>query len=314
MSEVDTEAALSELSGNLTEETPTNNLGEPDNEVTYYELPYEGQNLKLPMTHPFSIKHNGTLQDVPLEKLFNAFRQTDHLQSKMAEYKKQQEEMEQLRGKYKDYEERFDQYSDFDRWAQQNPQEWEKLHNLYQNKDANLLADPEGGLGADHPLVQKLADVTSTLSEVQNRLNKYEERDQEIEQKETEELVKQEIKEFGDEYPGLDLDQKDLDGISLRARIIQFGAENNYPTFQSAAFDYKFSDGTTLRSKLKETASMEGRNSAVKAVKQDNARGVLGRTSTPTMGQSKLDPRRLSEEDRFDGALSELQAMLSQGG
>lgn len=317
MSEVDTQAALAELQGAGEEESQATEPQQAETEVEYYDLPYNGQTIKLPLNHEIPLYHNGATQNIPLSKLFNGYRNSAHLEAKQKEFK---EKITTMEPEYEEFQKYKDKLYGLQKWSEENPNDFQALWDLYENRQAHLLsgqANPETAptqLPPDHPLIKQVAELSEKFKSTEEKLSQYEQREQEaLDQAQVDE-VHQEIEEFSKEFPGVKLDELDPEGISLKSRIIQFGAENSYPNFRAAALSFQYADGTSLLNRLVETVKSEGRNEAVKAVKQDNANGILSRSSTPA-GQGKtVDVRRLSDDDRRDLALEEFSGLLGEGG
>lgn len=314
--EVDTQAALAELNQ---EESPESTEQAPGAETPapadFIEIPYNDQTLKLPLSLEMPVKHNGQIVNTPLDKLFNTYRQASNFEDKALELRQLREKIDTDRGDLEQYNQLKGKYEAIQNWSEQNPDQWNKLWDLFQSKDQYLLADQgqEAGLTPDHPIIKEISTLKNELNDLREFKSSFEMQQEEAQTQSDIEEVKQEIEEFRKEYQNINLDEKDLDGLSLQARIIKHGIDGNYPDFNSAALTYKFPDGTNLRAKLLENAQMRGRTEAVKAVKQDKADGVIARSSTPFEGQgSQADPRNLSEDDRRDMALNELSSLLGE--
>lgn len=309
--EIDTQAALAELQGEGTEEVQqTEAPQQAETEVEYYDLPYNGQTIKLPLNHEIPLFHNGATQNVPFGKLLNGYRNAAHLEAKQKEFK---EKLSQMEPAYEEYNKYKDSLLALQKWSQEKPDEFEAIWDMYQNRQQHLLSGGQPSqegiaqLPPDHPIVRKLAEVTEKLNQYDERFAQQERLAAEQEEQEIVGQIEQEIASFKEEFKHIDLDSADMEGISLRGRIMQFGAEKGYPDFRSAALSYKFPDGTPLLARLMDTAKTQGRNEAVKAVKQDNMNGILSRSRTPNQGQGTgLDVKRLDDSTRYDLALEEL--------
>jgi hypothetical protein len=121
------------------------------------------------------------------------------------------------------------------------------------------------------------------------------------------EAVKGEIETFRKEWPELDLEEKDLDGLSLTARIMQSGTDKGIREFKTAALDH-------LHPRLLDIAQQRARNEAVKGITSDRQQGILARSSTPFTGQStEGDPGKMSKSDRTAAAKAEFQRLISEG-
>lgn len=305
--EVDHEAALAELQQAETAGEEGQEQAQEEDNTEYYELPYNGETYKFPMNHEIPIYHNGQTQNVPFSKVINSYRNSAHLEQKQKELKDQ---LNQIKPEYDEFQNYKDKLYALQKWSEENPNDFDRLYQLYENKDQHLLANQgseQAGLPPDHPLIKQVSTLSQSLNEMQEKLSKYEQMEQEqVEQSQVAEVEK-EIEDFSKEFSGVSLDEADPEGITLREQILKFGAENGYPTFRSAAMDYRYPDGTPLLSRLLDTAKHEGRNETVKAVKRDNESGILKRSSTPSQGQgTAFDVRKLDNETRDELALEEL--------
>ena len=309
---MDEQAALAELTQATEPQAETVTPEQAQAIQEYYELPYNNTKLQLPLDHPFPMKHNGAIQNVPLSKMMNVYRQSEHMESKQKKFKEEMQGFQQKAQQFGEWEQLYPKYKEFDDWASKNPQEWERLYSFYQNKDAYLGQGEKLEIGPDHPVMKQFSTLSSTIQELQGKLSKYENFMQEDELNKARTEVNGEIDTFKKEFSQIDLDEQDLDGVSLRGQILKFAEDHQYPTFRAAALDYKYSDGTPLLSKLLDTAQREGRNAAVKTVKQDTKNGVVARSSTPFGQSNNVDPRRMKTSDRDELALAELTQLLKR--
>lgn len=310
------DAAVSELQAG-SQETPEEVQGEtavqeeetPQTQEEMLEFLLGENKFNVPLSYQIPIKHNGEVRDVPLGSVINSWRQNSQLQTKQAEYKQQLGDYE---SKFNALGENYDKILEFQKWSESNPEQWERLWTALNEKEKYTLASgnesSDNGLSPDHPLLGHVSELTQKLQSMEDKLGHYEKLEQEAENQQIVAQVNEEIDAFGKEFPHIDLTQIDDEGISLKGQILKFGADNGYPTFRSAAIDYKYQDGSTLLEKLKESALSQGRNDAVKTIKQDKKNGILERSAVPSFGQDKkVDLSRLSEEDRIDAALAELK-------
>ena len=95
--------------------------------------------------------------------------------------------------------------------------------------------------------------------------------------------------QFQKDYPEINLEQRDPDGIAFWAKVMKFGIDKRYPDFESAARVY-------FKDLLRETYSARARNEAVKGIRADNKAGIVKRSPTPMMGQGEtsIDPKKMS--------------------
>lgn len=310
MSDVDLSAAAEEYSQLVNGEVPAKNEQSQQEEVPMFEIPYQDQVYKLPLTHEIPIKHNGQVVKAPLEKVLNAFRERSHLDDKFKQFNTQKEQFDQERQKFGEFQELHNKYGEIQKWSEENPEKWNALWDLYQKRDTALLGAEQGNEGAVSPQVQQLLENMQEQIRVLSQ-----DRDARI-QSEEERAIQEDVKAveaeianfrdtFGKKY-GINLDEADENGITLQSRILQFGLDKGYQDFETAATMF-------LRDTLLDTAQQVARNEAVKSVQQQRKSGILSRSDTPFSGETSIDPTKLSEEKRDQMALEEFKRLLSEG-
>jgi hypothetical protein len=271
----------------------------PEEQIEMIELALGEQKHKIPLNAEFPVKHNGQIHNTPLEKLFTAWRERSHYDDKFKGLKEERTKFEQERGDFDQFQELRKKYGDIQAWSEANPEQWNALWEMFQNRDQHL-SQTQG----DSYTAKELAALREELSGLKQVTSKYEEMMQRSQEKEDVESVNQEIEAFKKEFPDIDLGEKDLDGIPLQDNIINFGIKNNLPDFESAALKF-------LKSRLVQTAEMRGRKDTVEKVKRDHSAGVVGRSNTPFTGKD-VDPKRMNGEELKEAALAEFEQLLSQ--
>jgi len=270
---------------------------------------FEMGDQKYPANAEIKIVHNGQILKVPASKVLNTYRQFEHLQNKWAnEYKPKIESFEKLRPEYEQAKAFKDKYGQIQEWSEKNPKDWETLWNLYQNKDKVLLeskvapqqqsafeAAQVGNTNNPNlkPLIDELTQIKAELSQYKTAKEQWEAKQQEIRAQKDTEFVMGEVDSFKKEYPEIDLEEVDPDGVKLWAKIMKFGIDNKLPDFETSAMKF-------LKPRLIDTWSSRARNEAVKGLKADNRQGIVKRSATPLQGQdaqAKIDPRKMSYGD-----------------
>lgn len=283
-------------------ETPEQPAQEAPTAEEMLDLSLGGKAYKIPVSTEVPFKHNGTIQKVPFSKLLNQYRQSDHLESKMGEYKRMKEEIEKERGDLNSYNMQRQKYDAIQKWSEENPQAWDSLYALWQNREQALQ---QGGEQA--ALLAEVGQLRNKLNEAFEKIGSFE---QERESSQTEKavvMVKGQIEGFKKEFPEIDLDEKDQEGLTVKDRIIAFGVQNNLDDFDTAALKY-------LKPRLMETILARGRNEAVKGVVRDKKEGIVSRGRTPASpGQSakEIDPRKMSYEDLNAAAKAEYESLVN---
>lgn len=252
----------------------------------YFTFNVGGKPQQIPSNAEWVLPHGGQLLKVPVSKIANTYRQDVHLQDKYKKFNEEKSQWEQMRPQYETAKKFYDKYGQFQEWSEKNPQEWQRLWDLYQNKDKHLLesqvneAAGQQNMAPYSPFIDKIASLEKTVSQLAQDREAYQ---AEIKRQQDEadvNEVKSEISQFKKDYPELNLDEKNPDGTPLWVEIVQFGVDKRIPDFESAALKY-------LKPRLSEVFQARGRNEATKSIKQDNRAGIVARSSTPfNKGQS----------------------------
>lgn len=161
------------------------------------------------------------------------------------------------------------------------------------------------------PLIEKIAALEKKIEEDGQRYGKYVEKYESAEKTRQEtqdvEFVKKEIQDFQSEYPEMNLEERDPDGVALWAKIVQYGLEKGYTEFEPAARVF-------LKQRIADVYATRARTEARGSVKQDKMNGVVKRSATPfNKGQEPVvkqgDVRKKSYGDLAEEARAELLAM-----
>lgn len=292
---------------------------------------FELSGQRFPVDTKFKLTHGGKILEVPYSSLVNNFRQSQHLNDKWNnEYKPKIDEWEKTRPQFEQYKGFYDKYGALQEWSEKNPEEWASLFDYWQNRNEHLLA-AKMGLGASsgpagtneastlphmQPLVEKIAKLEKTLEERDQKYSKYtdqfEKQQQEKQEHHDVEAVKGEIHAFQKDYPEINLDERNPDGVALWAEIVQFGLQNGYTDFEPAARMY-------LKQRIADTYASRALKGSKQVVKQDRKDGVIKRSATPFQrGQepsvrSAGNVRNKSYGDLAEEAKAELAALMASG-
>lgn len=277
-----------------------------------FEFDWQNKKHSFPTSIEFPIPHNGQIKRVPASTLFNTYRQAEHFSDKNKAFNAQLEKFKAEFADAQKHKEFYDKYGALQEWSLNKPDEFQAIWDLYQNRDKHLLAQ-QAGVDANNPQFQPFYDKISSLEKKLGEFEGFKKSfDQEQEKKQQEAdvaFVKNEIDTFKKDFPEINLDEVDPDGVSLRDKIIVFGVNNNYPDFESAALKF-------LKSRVLETVSYRARNDAAKSVQNDKRQGIVARSSTPfPNGQSArpIDPRKHTYDEINEMAKAEYARLVSQG-
>jgi hypothetical protein len=275
----------------VSHETPTAEGQAPTQaQIEYYELM---NGSKLPGNTEFKLTHGGKILNVPVSKLANTYRQAEHMNDKWAQFKKQQEEFQSKYADADKHKEFYNKYGQLQTWSEQNPQEWERLWNLYQNKDQHLLRtgmSPQDmaqaqGPGANlDPLLNAFSEFKRQTEEKMTKYDQYvqamEKQEQERVQTEDMNFIKDQVWGMQKEFPEINLDEKDPDGIALWAKVMQWGLENNYTDFDASARVF-------LKDRITDAISTRARAEAMKGFTSDKKAGIVQKSNAPILNKNQ---------------------------
>jgi len=269
---------------------------------------FEINGNKYPVTTEFPVNHNGAVNKVPYSTMMNGYRQFLHVQPKHMELTKKLEGYKDF-DKYKGFH---DKYGQIQEWSEQNPDDWSTLYKMFENRNQHLLESKIGSPGEAQtesqsafnaqPLVEKIAQLEKQIGDLSGVASKYQTYEQKQQEAQDVSAVKVEIETFSKEFPEINMEERDPDGIALWAKIVQYGLENNYTEFTPAAMMF-------LKQQIADTYMGRARKEAMGAVKQDNKNGVVKRSATPFSGQGQ----GASQQNIKNMSYSEIAEMAKQG-
>lgn len=294
------DAAMSGEPTEPTETPPAKEEAAPENakQVQYFDFPWEGKTLKIPMNYKIPLKENGEMQEWEFGNLLNKARSAANLERKYTETSSKLKEY----GDYDAFLAQKQKYDALQTWSEQNPKDWERLFDMFQNREKYTLANGEQA-GQNQQLLETITSLRKEIDELKGNFGKYDELYKSQENEKIVNAVLSERAEFEKAYPFFDLNEKDVDGVDRFSAIIHFGSSNGYPDFKSAAMAM-FGD------QIVKAATELGRKSLTDQMKKDKANGVIARTSLPN-GQSTPTTGRPAT-DRKAVAAQELELALSK--
>jgi hypothetical protein len=276
-------------------------------EVAYY---LNGKENKLPLQAEIALQHDGKLTKAPLSTILNHYRQRADLDKKSVELRSAREEWEKERGDIDTYRDLRRKYEDIQRWSEQNPEDFAYLYNMFENRNKLLLERDAGGGeegagqgGVPPAVLEKLAALENELGGLREFKSSFEQRQEDEADQQAYNEVGQEMEEFKKNFPEVNLDEQDTEGISLSKKILIHGVQRQIPDFKLAALDY-------LGPKLQDILVQRGRNEAVKSVRQDRQQGVVSRSVTPPSGKETDVDTQKNWADLHRDAKDELKQIL----
>lgn len=290
-----------------TTETAPAATAEATKPTEYFEI--NGQ--QFPTSTEFKLAHDGKIVKVPYGTMANVYRQATHFEDKNKKFNEERQKWEAQKTSVDQALAFKEKYGPIQEWSEKNPTEWEKLWNVYQNKDKHLLESqlaPHGAgaakVGAQaelnqlKPLLDEISKMKAELgglNEVKSQWEKTQEAQREAKDVE---FVKNEMSTFQKDYPEINLEERDPDGVTLWAKVMKFGIDSRLPDFESAALKF-------LKPRLQDTWASRARNEVVKGFKTDRQQGIVQRSATPILGQGQsktIDPSKMSYAEITEAA------------
>ncbi len=255
---------------------------------------FEVGEYKIPGNAEWKLAHDGKIVKVPASTLANTYRQAQHLEGKYKSFNQERQAFEQQKAEAQAAMAFKQKYGALQEWSEKNPNDFQTIWDIYQNRDKHLLAakaQPQGVQGAQvgqqgqqlSPFVDEISNLKKTVGELMQTKQSWDtyQQDQRM-QKDTQQIWG-EKETFQKSYPEINLEERDPDGVTLWAKIMRHGVEQRIPNFKTAAMDF-------LESRLQDTWAARSRNEVVKGFKQDRQQGIMQRSATPITGQGQSKP------------------------
>jgi len=309
MPEQEVLAAFQEELGGETAATPEVKTETP---ATVEELEYflGDKANKLPSTAEFAVKHNGQIVRAPLDKLVTAYRERSHLDDKFKKFNTERQEFDARAKEFGDVEQTKADLADLQAlndWSLElqktNPNAYNHLMGTIEQIKTGTWGEGQENT-VNTALLKEIDGLKSQVTDLGKFKTDFEEQQEQKLNKEALSETQMKAKEFQELFPEIKLDEKDQDGVTLESRIINQGAELGFEDFTSAA-------KVILHDQIAEALLQRGRNEVVKGIKGDHKAGIVGRTSTPQVGQGQVDVSKLGEEEKRDAALAEYEQLLT---
>lgn len=279
---------------------------EAPKQTEFFEI---GEN-KFPTNTEFKLAHDGKVLKVPYSTLANTYRQFSHLQDKHKTFNEDRQKWEAQKSEYDQAMAFKQKYGALQDWSEKNPKDFETIWNLYQNKDKHLLeaqvqSNPAqvGGMNQSNqfkPFIDEISNLKQQLQGLNDFKGTFENKQKEEREAKDTEMILGEKNQFQKDYPEINLEERDPDGVTLWAKVMQYGIQSRLPDFESAALKY-------LKPRLQDTWASRARNEVVKGFKTDRQQGIVQRSAQPITGQGQsktTDPRKMSYAELADMAKS----------
>lgn len=279
-------------------------------EILYFHGGKEG---RLPLQAEIALKEDGKMARAPLNTILNHYRQRADLDKKSVELRKSRDEWEAERGDIDTFRTNRDRYGAIQKWSEENPEEFQHIWDLYENRSKHLLqrdvgqpaAEGEAApVGLPPAVIDKIANLEKTIENLQGFQDEFKQDQEKQKDERAYHEVGQEMDEFKKEFPELNLDEQDGEGVPLAKKILVHGVQKQIPEFRLAAFSY-------LGPKVTDALVQRGRNEAVKNVRQETQQGIVSRSTTPPVdGQRAEVDTKKTWSDLHRDAKDELKQIL----
>jgi hypothetical protein len=225
------------------------------------------------------------------------------LNQEKAQWLQEKTQFEQLRSKYKPYEE-------IDQWASKNPDQWQRLEALWkqnQNPSYQASQNPEsvGNAGGEfQPYISKIQLLEEKLGKFEPIVSQIMEREQEAKIKEEDSKLDQEIRSIQTQYKDLDWNSLDAEGKTLETRILEHAQTSRIPTFRAAMRDLLHDD-------LMNRGQAQAKLSVAKGIQSRTKLGVLG--ESPTSQRGRESNTRNIRETSYEDLERDIREELRRG-
>jgi hypothetical protein len=191
---------------------------------------------------------------------------------------------------------------------------------MYQNRDKHLLQYKVGQTAHTgqpgeqqhgqvyQPFIDEISSLKSQLRELSQFKSEFDKHQETVRQREDASEVKNEIQKFQNDFPEINLKEKDAEGVAVWAQVLNYGIQNQMPNFRTAALSY-------FESRLGEILTSRARNDAVKTVQSEKKQGIIAKSDKPsTTGKGpQFDPKKLSYDQLAERARSQYESLIAQG-
>lgn len=283
------------------EQTPEGGETPTKEEVEALEYYLGEEKGKIPLNAELLLKHNGEIQKLPLEKIINGYRQVSHAEGKFAEAKALREQIEAKQKEYGEIDklrEEIKPFQELQNWSVElektDPAGYAYLMDAIDRvKNGTYSGDEQSVAGAFNKAFSSLKEELDGLKQWKQT---YESQVQELQAQEDEKAVMAEVETIKKKFPEINLDEIDDNGIKLSQKVINWGADKGYQTFEEAFKNYFFDQ-------LQDILVQRGKNEALKGIKGDYKKGIVSRSSTPVQGHPTEEK---SDIELLEDALSQM--------
>ena len=186
-----------------------------------------------------------------------------------------------------EYKNKFGKYSEIDEFAAKNPEWWQHVQKSWQSREIPQGVDPN--------IAQVLSPIQEKLSRFENYLQTIEQQKHEAEIKKADESLSQEIESIRKSHPNIDLSAVDQEsGETLERKVLKHALDIGTNSFR-VAFRDLFHD------QLVTTAKASGLEAKAKEAQVNAKKGIIGTTQTPVKELKPVNTRRPWGDPSFRG-------------
>lgn len=277
-------------------------------EAPSYDHPDQGpavpQNKTETTEQMVTITRGGQEIQVPYSKALQFAQQGYDYSQRMNDYNAQVQKFQQEQSAWNqersEMQQRWAQYDEISKYAEQNPQWWGLVQNAWQKELQRSQGGAPQGTSpqmdiASHPMFQQLQQQ---LEEMRGFVNAQKEREEAIANEKANAALDQAIDEFQKQYPSFQWNVLDESNMTLTDKIINYAAQNEIPSFRAAALAY-------LEPQLVGKLQMDGKQQAGEAIRRQTELG-LGANLQPGGLSGAFNTAEKTYEDLANEAIREL--------
>ena len=218
------------------------------------------QDAAPPVAAPeeYSITVGGKEIKAPMDKLikwasmgYDAPNKIGQLNRELESWKKREAELNAMDQRYKTVDE----------YVKQNPQWFQFIQQQYEKQQAQ-------GLGQDHPLLQELNSLKTTVNDLAQYKNN-------IVTQQEDTAYNEELDSIKKAYPKVDFNTPDESGKSLEYKILEHAQQNGIRSFKTAYRDFYHDEIIKMKAE-------EAKENVIKDKVAKSKLGVLGTSPVPT--------------------------------
>lgn len=183
----------------------------------------------------------------------------------------------------KEFDSRYGHYTNIDKWAQQNPQQWQYIQSQYQSQfqqqqgnrpqvdQFGQTVPSQGGQSAPDPRYQQLE---SKLSEHDKFISERQAQESADKMAKEDETLKKDVESIRKEYSYLDFDTPDESGKSLYFKVLEHARDIGVTNFRVAFRDFN-------HDKLLKLAEERGKEKIASDTVKKTKLGLVSGKQTP---------------------------------